>query len=58
MQQGIRQGIEKGIEKGREEERRLLVCNLLDNGFEVPTIEKVTGLTEKEILAISNSLRT
>ncbi len=57
MEKGMQQGIEQGIEKGREEERKLLVCNLLDNGFDAPTIEKFTGLTKEEILSIKDNLR-
>ena len=60
MEKGIEQGREEGIEKGRTEgieqgraERdRQIVLSLLDNGFDIATIEKVTGLAEAEIRTI------
>ena len=60
MEKGIEQGREEGIEKGRAEgieqgraERdRQIVLSLLDNGFDIATIEKVTGLAEAEIRTI------
>lgn len=51
--EGILQGIEQGLEQGRKEGlmegRRQLIKGLLENGFDVATIEKVTGLDETEI---------
>ena len=52
LKEGIEQGIEQGIEKGRAERDRQIVLSLLDNGFDVATIEKVTGLSEAEIRAM------
>ncbi len=52
LKQGIEQGIEQGFSRGREEATIQLVRSLLDNGFDVPTIVKVTRLAEEAILAI------
>lgn len=52
LKEGIEQGIEQGIEKGRAERDRQIVLSLLNNGFDVATIEKVTGLSEAEIRAM------
>ena len=48
----LKEGIEQGIEQGRAERDRQIVLNLLDNGFDIATIEKVTGLSEAEIRAM------
>ena len=48
-EEGIEQGRAEGIEQGRAERDRQIVLSLLDNGFDVATIEKVTGLSEVEI---------
>ena len=52
MEQGFEQGIEQGIERGRAERNRQIILSLLENGFNVATIKKVTGLSEVEILAM------
>ena len=56
IEQGREEGIEKGrvegIEQGRAERDRQIVLSLLDNGFDIATIEKVTGLAEAEIRVI------
>ena len=49
---GVKKGRVEGREQGREEATNQLVRSLLDNGFDVPTIVKVTGLAEEAILAI------
>ena len=43
------EGLEKGIKKGREENLRQIVYRMLENGFDLCTIEKVTGLSATEI---------
>jgi predicted transposase/invertase (TIGR01784 family) len=48
----LKEGIEQGIEQGRAERDRQIVLNLMENGFDIATIEKVTGLVEEEIRAI------
>lgn len=52
FEQGIEQGIERGIERGRAERDRQIVLSLLENGFDIATIKKVTGLSEAEIRAM------
>lgn len=51
IEQGIAQGIEQGIEQGRAEKERQIVLSLMANGFDIPTIARITGLTEEEVLA-------
>ena len=51
IEQGIEQGIERGIEQGRAEKEKQIVLNLIANGFDIPTIIRITGLTEEEVLA-------
>ena len=53
---GVEQGRAEGREQGREEATKQLVRSLMDNGFDVPTIVKVTGLTEEEILTIGDEM--
>ena len=48
-EEGIEQGRAEGIEQGRAERDRQIILSLLDNGFDVATIKKVTGLAEAEI---------
>ena len=52
IQIGIGLGIEQGIVQGRIERDRQIVLGLLENGFDITTIEKVTGVSEVEILAM------
>ena len=52
IKEGMKMGMEKGIEQGRAERDRQIILSLLDNGFDVATIKKVTGLAEAEILAM------
>lgn len=52
IEEGREEGREQGREQGRKEATKQLVRSLLDNGFDVPTIVKVTGLAEEAILAI------
>ena len=51
LAQGIEQGIVQGIEQGRAEKEKQIVLNLMANGFDTPTIIRITGLTEEEVLA-------
>ena len=47
---GIEEGIEKGIEKGIEEGKEEIALNLLEEGFPIEKVVKITGLSEKDIL--------
>ena len=46
----LREGIDQGIEQGRAEKEKQIVLNLMANGFDAPTIIRITGLTEEEVL--------
>jgi len=41
----------QGIEQGRAEKEKQIVLSLMANGFDTPTIIRITGLTEEEVLA-------
>ena len=43
--------LKEGIEQGRTEKERQIVLSLIANGFDTPTIIRITGLTEEEVLA-------
>ena len=44
-QEGIEEGLQKGIQKGMEE----VVLSMLENGFDLDSISKVTKLSKEEI---------
>ena len=52
MNIGRREGMERGIEKGKEEEKKATASNLLALNMDIPFIEKVTGLSQAEILKL------
>ena len=52
MNIGRREGMERGIEKGKEEEKKATASNLLALNMDIPFIEKVTGLSQVEILKL------
>ena len=52
MNIGRREGMERGIEKGKEEEKKATARNLLALNMDIPFIEKVTGLSQVEILKL------
>lgn len=49
MQQGREEGIKEGIKEGAEKEKLSIAKNMLNKGFDVLTIQDMTGLT-KEII--------
>jgi predicted transposase/invertase (TIGR01784 family) len=51
QENSLREGIEQGIEQGRAEKEKQIVLNLMANGFDTPTIIRITGLTEEEVMA-------
>jgi len=51
LREGIEQGIVQGIVQGRAEKEKQIVLSLMANGFDIPTIIRITGLTEEEVLA-------
>ena len=50
--EGMEEGMEKGMEKGKEEEKKTTAINLLALNMDIPFIEKVTGLSQAEILKL------
>ena len=42
-------GLKKGIEQGREEGIKEIAKKMKEEGFDIKTIQNITGLTEKEI---------
>ena len=52
MEEGMEEGMEKGMEKGKEEEKKSTAINLLALNMDIPFIEKVTGLSQAEILKL------
>ena len=48
--EGIKQGIERGIEQGHAKAVKEMVIKLIKEGLENPTIAKVTGWTEPELI--------
>ena len=52
MNIGRREGMEKGMEKGKAEEKKSTAINLLALNMDIPFIEKVTGLSQVEILKL------
>ena len=54
MQQGIQQGIQKGLQQGIEERNKEICISMLEQNLDISIIEKTTGLSKEEILAIKN----
>ena len=53
LQQGLQQGIEQGREKGRHEEAIAIARNMLADGMSPKAIQKLTGLTENEVMELA-----
>ena len=49
MKKGIEKGIKEGIEKGKKEEKIEIAKNALNDGINIETISKITGLSIEEI---------
>lgn len=52
IEKGIEKGIKKGIEKGKFAEKLEMAKVMLQEGFELSMIAKITGLSETEILQL------
>ena len=52
LQKGIEEGIEQGIEQGIVQAKLETAKNMLDEGFSIEQIVKITGLPEEAILNI------
>ena len=61
LEEGLARGKTEGIAEGKAEGKaegeanaiRMIAAKMLDNEMDLPTIASLTGLTEKEILAIN-----
>jgi predicted transposase/invertase (TIGR01784 family) len=57
LEEGLARGKTEGIAEGKAEGEanaiRMIAAKMLDNEMDLPTIASLTGLTEKEILAIN-----
>lgn len=56
MERGMAQGFEKGIKTGKDKKAHTLVLNLIKEGCDVPFIVRVTGVAEKKVQEIKNSM--
>ncbi|TLY46733.1 MAG: hypothetical protein E6K54_08195 [Gammaproteobacteria bacterium] len=52
LQLGRKEGLQQGREEGRHEEAIAIAKNLLNDGMSPKAIQKLTGLSEKEIMAL------
>jgi predicted transposase/invertase (TIGR01784 family) len=52
LAEGLAEGLEKGMEKGREKEKIKIVLNSHKEGFSIPVIAKITGLTSDKIVEL------
>ncbi len=52
LETGLKKGLEQGLKRGRAEERVAVAANMLKEGFNIPIIEKATGLSQDEIKGI------
>lgn len=55
FEKGIKKGIEKGIEKGLREQQIKTAKTLLSMGIDVATVSEGTGLTEADVLELTNT---
>ncbi|MCM1371127.1 MAG: hypothetical protein NC181_04505, partial [Clostridium sp.] len=46
---GLEKGIEEGIKEGKQEEKLEIARNMINNGFDIKTISKITKLSINEI---------
>ena len=49
LEDGLQKGLQKGRQKGREEEREQVALRMIENGFNVEDICKLTDLSLKEV---------
>ena len=47
--EGLREGKKEGIKEGKEKGKKELIQNMINNGVDINTIEKITGLKKAEI---------
>ena len=49
IEQGIKQGVEQGIKQGEENKKIELAKKMKQEGIDITTIQKITGLSQEEI---------
>ena len=49
IEEGLQKGIEKGLQKGGQLKEKEIVLSMLENGFDLDSISKVTKLSKEEI---------
>ena len=54
MQQGMQQGLQQGMQQGAFEEKRQVALGMLQEKLPLSVIKKITGLSEKEIKALTS----
>jgi predicted transposase/invertase (TIGR01784 family) len=56
--EGLQKGLLEGLQEGRQEERREMVMKMLVKGLTLDTISELSGLSEREIIALRDGPRT
>ena len=54
LQQGLQQGLQRGWQDGKQEATQEIAKRLVQAGFDIPTIAKVTNLTEVEVKSLKS----
>ena len=49
VEQGLKQGVEQGIKQGEENKKIELAKKMKQEGIDIETIQKITGLSKEEI---------
>ncbi|RHS00179.1 hypothetical protein DWW23_05955, partial [Parabacteroides sp. AF14-59] len=49
VEEAEEKGLKKGVKEGKAEEQRLIAANLKNQGVDIETIARCTGLSVKEI---------
>ena len=56
IEKGIAQGMKQGIEKGIEQERKIIVANMLQKGFDVELIAELACLSVIDVRKICSEI--
>ncbi|CAM3273663.1 hypothetical protein FITA111629_14025 [Filibacter tadaridae] len=55
-QEGRKEGLQKGLKEGRKEEKEITARLLLNEGFDVEKVIRLSRLTRVQVLEIKNEL--
>jgi predicted transposase/invertase (TIGR01784 family) len=55
--EGKKEGLIKGIKEGRQSEKLAIAKNMLKKGFDINSIEEITGISRENIEKLSKELR-